>query len=81
MQRGTGGAVEIRLPKYGSERTIPMPEELAVILLARHAELDHLNDWMFSGAEENPPHQNTVGARWRATLKRADVSTGSDCTT
>jgi integrase len=25
--------VEIRLPKYGSERSVPMPEELAVILM------------------------------------------------
>ena len=64
VQRGAGGTVEIRLPKYGSERTIPIPEEL-VQILAAHAELDHRGDWMFAGSEDNPPHQNTIGHRWR----------------
>ncbi len=31
------------------------------------------NDWLFSGVEDVPPHQNTVGHRWRTTLKRAGV--------
>jgi integrase len=60
------------LPKYGSERAVPMPEELAAIL-RRHEDLGHLTEWMFAGAEPDPPHQNTVGARWRATLKRAEL--------
>lgn len=72
VQRAGGKQVEIRLPKYGSERSVPMPEELAVIL-RRHADLGHLSDWLFAGGEPDPPHQNTVGAKWRATLKRAGL--------
>ena len=72
VQRAGGKTVEIRLPKYGSERAVPMPEELAAIL-RRHEDLGHLTEWMFAGGEPDPPHQNTVGARWRATLKRAGL--------
>jgi integrase len=72
VQRAGGKTVEIRLPKYGSERAVPMPEELAAIL-RRHEDLGHLNGWMFAGSEPDPPHQNTVGARGRATLKRAGL--------
>jgi len=28
--------VEVRLPKYGSERSVPMPDELAAILRRHH---------------------------------------------
>ena len=72
VQRAGGKTVEIRLPKYGSERAVPMPEELAAILRP-HEDLGHLTEWMFAGGEPDPPHQNTVGARWRATLKRAGL--------
>ena len=73
MQRAGGAAVEIRLPKYGSERSVPMPDELAAIL-REHEELGHLADWLFAGGEDNPPHQNTVGHQWRLTQKRAGLS-------
>jgi integrase len=72
VQRAGGKTVEVRLPKYGSERAVPMPKELAAIL-RRHEDLGHLTEWMFAGGEPDPPHQNTVGARWRATLKRAEL--------
>ena len=39
----------------------------------RHEDLGHLNEWMFAGGEPDPPHQNTVGARWRATFKRGQL--------
>lgn len=70
VQRAGGGEVEIRLPKYGSERDVPLPDEL-VTVLARHADLGHRGDWLFAGGEENPPHQNTVGHWWRKTLAAA----------
>lgn len=73
VQRVGGGKVDIRLPKYNSERTIPMPDQL-VEILARHAELDHRGAWLFAGAEDDPPHQNTIGHRWRVTQKAAKVS-------
>lgn len=38
VQCATGGAVEVRLPKYGSERTVPLPDDLLTILSA-HTEL------------------------------------------
>ena len=28
----------------------------------------HRGQWLFAGGEEDPPHQNTVGHRWRSTL-------------
>jgi integrase len=72
VQRAGGGKVEIRLPKYGSERTVPIPDELLTIL-SGHVELGHRGEWLFSGGEAVPPHQNTVGHRWRTTLAAAGV--------
>lgn len=73
VQRAAGGAVEIRLPKYGSERTVPIPDDL-VQLLSLHLSLGLRGEWLFAGAEEHPPHQNTIGYRWRTVLKAAGVS-------
>jgi len=42
-------------------------------MLAVHLELPHRTDWLFAGAEDMPPHQNTVGYRWRTTVSRAAV--------
>ncbi|MDE0777161.1 MAG: site-specific integrase [Nocardioides sp.] len=73
VQRAGGGSVEIRLPKYGSERSIPIPDHL-VQVLAEHVALGLVGEWLFADAEDVPPHQNTVGYRWRATLKRAGLA-------
>jgi len=70
VQRGGAGKVEIRLPKYGSERTVPIPDQLLRILSA-HVELGHRGEWLFQGAGDTPPHQNTVGYWWRKTLAGA----------
>jgi len=72
VQRLGGGAVDIRLPKYNSERTVHVPDAL-VTMLAEHVGLGLANDWLFSGPDDLPPHQNTVGHRWRTTLTRAGV--------
>ncbi|MEJ7832910.1 MAG: tyrosine-type recombinase/integrase [Nocardioides sp.] len=72
VQRLDGGTVDIRLPKYNSERTIAVPDALLQIM-AEHVSLGLTNEWLFSGVEDVPPHQNTVGHRWRTTLKRAGV--------
>jgi integrase len=73
VQRGGGGTVEIRLPKYGSERVVPVPDPL-LQLLSEHVSLGLVNEWLFAGAEPVPPHQNTVGHRWRSTVRRAGVA-------
>ncbi len=67
------GAVEIRLPKYNSERTIHVPDAL-LELLAGHIALGLSYDWLFAEVEDVPPHQNNVGHRWRTTLRRAGVT-------
>ncbi len=72
VQRAGRGAVEIRLPKYGSERTVPVPDELLRILSA-HMELGHRGNWLFQGAGDTPPHQNTVGYWWRKTVADAGL--------
>lgn len=73
VQRAGAGEVEIRLPKYGSERTVPLPDDLLAIL-SRHIDLGHGGEWLFAGAAKDPPHQNTVGYWWRKTLHNAGVS-------
>ena len=73
VQRAEGGKVEIGPPKYGSERTVPLPDELLTILAA-HVKLGHRGVWLFQGAGGTPPHQNTVGYWWRKTLADAGLA-------
>lgn len=70
VQRAGGGNVEIRLPKYGSEREVYVADELLQIL-GQHVAAGIREPWLFSGASDMPPHQNTIGHRWRQTLKAA----------
>ena len=77
VQRANQGSVELRPPKCGSERTVFLAPEL-VELLASHIACNGVEpeptSWIFRGDGEDPPHQNTIGHRWRRTLKRAGVS-------
>lgn len=77
VQRERGGGVEIRAPKYGSERTLYLADGL-VEILARHVGLyrpgEDLSRWLFEGEDNRPPHQNTVGYWWRQTQKAAGLS-------
>ncbi|MGH3779280.1 MAG: tyrosine-type recombinase/integrase [Pseudonocardiaceae bacterium] len=72
-----GGGVEIRLPKYGSERVVYLPDGL-VQLLAQHIEQHRQGTdptpWLFEGAPGDPPHQNTVSYWWRKTQQSAGIS-------
>ena len=72
VQRLNGGAVDIRLPKYNSERTVHIPDPL-IEMLAQHVALGLYRDWLFAGVDDVPPHQNTIGYRGRTTLSRAGV--------
>ncbi|WP_328449100.1 tyrosine-type recombinase/integrase [Amycolatopsis sp. NBC_00438] len=73
VQRATKGQVEIRAPKYGSERTVFLAPELVTALSAHVGRLDGAGPdrWLFNGENGNPPHQNTVGYWWRKTLRDA----------
>ncbi|MGE2690083.1 tyrosine-type recombinase/integrase [Mycolicibacterium pulveris] len=70
------GQMEIRGPKYGSERTVYVPDGL-VTILAEHVRLfrggDDPDRWLFPGARDDslPAHAATVSRWWR--LVRADV--------
>lgn len=77
VQRAGGGKIEVRPPKYGSERVVFLADEL-IELLSRHV-ASHCpgkggNRWMFEASPGTPPHQNTVGYWWRQTCRRADIT-------
>lgn len=71
-----GGGVDIRPPKYGSERTVYVPADL-VQILSEHVRLhvpgDDPDRWMFPGDGEDPLHQNSAGYLWRKTRDEAGV--------
>ncbi|MGV8874268.1 MAG: tyrosine-type recombinase/integrase [Rhodococcus sp. (in: high G+C Gram-positive bacteria)] len=74
VQRANGGTVDIRAPKYGSERTIPAPQGLLDLLAEYIATWQPGTDstrWLFPGENNHPWHQNSVGYRWRKTKKVA----------
>jgi integrase len=77
VQRENGGGIEIRPPKYGSERVLFLAPAL-VEVLAAHVEKncpgDEPDRCMFVRHGTEPPHQNTIGHRWRTTLKAAGLS-------
>lgn len=75
VQRERGTAVEIRAPKYGSERTVFVPDDL-LELLARHVgnlAAGGPERWMFPGEDGSPLHQNSAGYWWRLARKGAGL--------
>ncbi len=76
VQRANGGLVEIRPPKYGSERTIFAPEGLIEMLAAHVADnLAGTGGWLYPGEGSAPLHQNSVGHLWRRTRAAAGTDT------
>jgi len=76
VQRVNGGAIDVRAPKYGSERVVYLADSL-VNLLAQHVAAygtTGKDQWLFAGEVDDPPHQNTVGYWWRKTLRDAGLS-------
>jgi len=67
-----GGRVEIRLPKYGSEREVYVADEL-VQMLARLVKSGIREPWLFSGASDVPPSGTTLNSRWLATCRQTEV--------
>jgi hypothetical protein len=70
----TSSGARFRAPKYGSERHVYLAPSL-IDLLAQHV-ATHCPDenWLLTGDSGQPPHQNTVGHRWRMTLAAAGLS-------
>jgi integrase len=67
VQRASGGTVEIRPPKYGSERTVYLADALVKILsahIASHCPGADPARFLFGFGADVPPHQNTVGYWW-----------------
>jgi integrase len=71
VQRKSGGEVDLRPPKYGSERTVYLADALGDLLAAHVERLPER--WLFRGENGNPPHQNTVGYWWRKTRRDAGL--------
>jgi integrase len=74
VQRAGKDQVEIRAPKYGSERVVYLPEDLVNMLGAHVEDGVRPEGWLFVGAHDGPPHQNTVGYWWRKTLRDAGLT-------
>jgi integrase len=74
VQRASGGAIELRAPKYGSERQVYLAPSLVDLLAGHVAAHCPEGTWLFTGDAGQPPHQNTVGHRWRTTLAAAGFS-------
>ena len=77
VQRANQHQVEIRAPKYGSERTIYAPDAL-ITMLSEHVRLyrpgDDPDRWLFPGELDQPLHQNSVGYWWRRARGAAGLS-------
>jgi len=74
VQRLGGGQVEVRTPKRDSRRRVLLAPDL-VDLLAAHVAAREIGGeptaYLFAGKDGQPPHQNTVGHRWRRTRDAA----------
>jgi integrase len=76
VQRADGHRQEIRAPKYGSERTVFVPDALLALLAEHirvHAPGDNAERWLFDGVDGMPIHENSVGHLWRKTRAAAGV--------
>lgn len=72
VQSAAGGAVRVKPPKYESNRTIYIPEEL-VELLGLHIASGTNGKWLFMGRNGNPPRPTAVQYQWTKTIQRAGV--------
>jgi len=76
VQRVVAGEVEVRAPKYGSERTVNIPDDL-VTVLARQAERTVREApirWLFPGETEALPlHRSTANGYWRTARAKVDL--------
>lgn len=76
VQRGVGGTIEVRPPKYASERRVFLPDALVSMLAEHVAAYQAGNDptrWLFGAGVGHPPHQNTIGHLWRQACRRSGM--------
>lgn len=66
------GTVDVKEPKFGSQRTVYIPERL-VKILAQHVEEGTNGDWLFMGSSGNPPTHHSYAPRWAEALDAAEV--------
>ena len=82
VQRANGGNVEIRPPKYGSERTVYAPDGL-LTMITEHIRLHRpggvADRWLFPGEGEHPLQQNSVGYLWRKARDKAGGAIVDTC--
>ena len=78
LVRAAGGiTVVVRRPKYESERTIYLPDELVAILsehVRQHTRAGEPDRWLFDEGGR-PWHDNLVDYRWRSTRTDAGLTT------
>lgn len=70
-QKIPGGGMDIRLPKYRSERSVDVPEEL-LAMLARHLEVQPHRGWVFGF--DQAASTNTIEHQWRKAKKSAGIT-------
>ena len=71
VQRPVGAPAEVRLPKYGSERVVHIPEAL-VLMLSQHVQrygTRGTKQWLFSTSGDLPVHVNTISEWWRKLVR------------
>ena len=76
VQRAAAAGVEVRLPKYGSERVVHLADGLLNLLaehIAHHRPGDDPTRWLFEASPGMPPHQNSVGYLWRKAIRDLGV--------
>jgi integrase len=74
VQRRAGHGIEIRAPKYGSERTVYLPDALVTMLSEYVRNIGVQQDgWLFVGLDAAPPHSNTINRWWRRALRDAGL--------
>ena len=74
VQRTRGGGVDLRDPKYGSDRTVFLAGNLASMLrdyVDGSLSGTGVDRWLFEGENGNPLHQNSVAYWWRSAKREA----------
>ncbi|HEX8509726.1 MAG TPA: site-specific integrase [Propionibacteriaceae bacterium] len=74
VQHVSRGPIEVRPPKFGSERTVFLPDAL-LEMLAGHVKTTPTTDegWLFTGESGRPIHPSTITDRWRAAGRSSGV--------
>lgn len=76
VQRERASGLEVRAPKYGSERPIALADGLVEILSVHVARrgLTEPRAWLFEGDDDGPLHGSSVGRSWQRTRRSAGVT-------